>query len=207
MSDISSIIKELSDHLDNLPEQSGRHVVAIAGAPASGKSTLAERLASHLNRMGRAARVVPMDGFHLDNAILERRGILDRKGSPDSFDSCGFLHLVKRLKKETDVVYPIFDRSLDLSIAGAGHLDADCRTVIVEGNYLLYDAPVWRDLANCWDLSVFVDVDPEILKSRLIDRWLSFGLTPAQAIRRAEGNDMPNARLIQQYRLPADLTL
>jgi pantothenate kinase len=76
-----------------------RILVAIAGPPGAGKSTLAEALAASLNRARpESAAVIPMDGFHYDDAILEQRGLRSRKGSPATFDVNGFRHLLGRLK-------------------------------------------------------------------------------------------------------------
>jgi fructokinase len=61
-----------------------------------------------------------MDGFHLDNRLLIARGLLARKGAPETFAASAFVHLVRRLKEEQEVVYPVFDRALDIAIAGAG---------------------------------------------------------------------------------------
>ncbi len=74
-----------------------RHLVAVAGAPASGKSTLAATMADDLTRKGRAACVLPMDGFHLDNRILDARGLRQRKGAPETFDLRGFAALLRDL--------------------------------------------------------------------------------------------------------------
>jgi len=117
------------------------------------------------------------------------------------------LSLVQRLRDEAEVIYPIFDRTRDLSIAGAGCVDAACNTVVVEGNYLLHDAPVWRDLRPHWDMSIALDVDIAVLRQRLIDRWLAHGLPLEEARQRAEGNDLANAALIARHRLPADMTI
>jgi pantothenate kinase len=73
----------------------GRVIVAIAGAPGSGKSTLAEAICA---RLGPEAALVPMDGFHLDNAILDARGRRFQKGSPDTFDTAGFEAMLLRLR-------------------------------------------------------------------------------------------------------------
>ncbi|MBT0956576.1 nucleoside/nucleotide kinase family protein [Alphaproteobacteria bacterium KMM 3653] len=184
-----------------------RRMVAVAGAPASGKSTLAEALAQALGAAGCAASVVPMDGFHLSNRILQARGLLPRKGAPESFDAEGFVALMPRLRDAPSVVYPLFDRARDLAEAGAGALDADCDTVIVEGNYLLFDAAPWRDLQPFWDISIRLTPPLPLLRQRLVDRWLAHGHSAEAAQARAEANDLPNARLIAQAALPADITL
>ena len=140
----------------------GRRIVALAGPPGAGKSTLSAQAAAALP----AATVLPMDGYHLDNAILAERGLMHRKGSPDSFDAAGFLSLLRRLGAEDEVIHPIFDRDRDLSIAGAGRVGPEHRLVLVEGNYLLLKRPVWRDLAPLFDLTVMVTAERETLAAR-----------------------------------------
>ena len=148
-----------------------------------------------------------MDGFHLDNRVLDARGLRHRKGAPETFDLRGFARLLAEIAEGGEVVCPLFDRDRDLAIAGARVVPADSRVVVVEGNYLLYDAPGWRDLATFWSLSVFLEVSEPVLLARLMQRWLDQGLSPDDARARAEGNDMPNARLVTAHRLPADLAL
>jgi fructokinase len=197
-------IKELVTLIQAAPRSGARRLVALAGAPASGKSTTAEVLADQLNQKGCAAQVLPMDGFHLHNEILVERGLLNRKGSPETYDMRGVLHLVTRLHDESEVYFPTFDRTRDIAIAAAGCVAKTCDTVIVEGNYLLFDKPIWSDLRYHWDLSLRLEVPEVTLKNRLVERWLSYGLSPEQARKRAEENDLANARLIAEFALPAD---
>ncbi|MCR9127145.1 MAG: nucleoside/nucleotide kinase family protein [Rhodobacteraceae bacterium] len=189
------------------PRAGRRRLVALAGPPASGKSTLAQNLADLLDAGGCPAQVVPMDGFHLDNRILENRGMLARKGAPETFDMQGFLHLVTRLHDETEVFHPVFDRTRDIAVAGAGRIGSDCDTVVIEGNYLLFDAPGWRDLAGHWDLSIRLNLPDEVLRARLIDRWVTHGLSPSQAAERAARNDLPNAARVNAAKLPANIEI
>ncbi|KUP92001.1 nucleoside/nucleotide kinase family protein [Tritonibacter horizontis] len=183
----------------------GRRLVALSGAPGSGKSTLSVPLAAALTAQGLPATVVPMDGFHLDNALLAERGLLARKGAPESFDLGGFARLCRALRTEEQVIYPQFDRARDLAIAGAGAVDPACRVVIIEGNYLLFDETGWRDLAALWDLSIRLDIPMAELETRLVARWCAHGLDRSAAEARARGNDLANAARIDAARLPADL--
>jgi pantothenate kinase len=107
----------------------GRKLVAVAGPPASGKSTFAALLCDTLKREGMLAQTVPMDGFHLDNRLLDARGLRARKGAPETFDIQGFVALVQRLKQGGDVVYPVFDRDRDLAVAGADMVTSACAIV------------------------------------------------------------------------------
>lgn len=147
-----------------------------------------------------------MDGFHLDNPILTGLGLLERKGAPETFDVQGFVRLVAALGSGSPVYYPLFDRSRDLAIAGAGVLDDACNTVIVEGNYLLLDAPYWRDLSEIWDVRINLSVPVQVLRQRLTERWLTAGLAPEAAIARAEGNDLANARRMMEKSMPCDVS-
>lgn len=189
------------------PRKGRRRLVAVAGPPGSGKSTLAEALAQALSKAGIAASVVPMDGFHLDNAILDARGLLARKGAPETFDVRGLMRLIPALADEEEVFYPVFDRARDLAIAGAGCVGPGCDTVILEGNYLLLAAEPWAGLERSWDLSVALSVPEDELERRLIARWRAHGHDPEAARARAEANDLPNARLVARASLPADITL
>ena len=151
--------------------------------------------------------MIPMDGFHLDNRLLDARGLRHRKGAPETFDAEGFIALMCRVKDGGEVVYPLFDRTRDLAVAGAAAIGADCDLAIIEGNYLLFDEAPWEALAPLWDISIWYDVPEAILLERCVQRWLDHGHTPEDARARAEGNDMANARRIADARLPADVTL
>lgn len=185
----------------------GRKLVAVAGAPASGKSVLGAVLRDALCRDGIRAALVPMDGFHLDNRILDARGLRSRKGAPETFDAAGFLSLIQRLRTEDEVIYPLFDRARDLSIAGAGCVAPSCDMVIIEGNYLLFDEAPWSELAGLWDFSVWLDTPEKTILQRCTSRWITHGHDPNAARIRAESNDLVNARRIIAARVPADMTL
>jgi pantothenate kinase len=186
-----------------------RLVVAIAGPPGSGKSTFAERLRAALDTTfgRRCAAVVPMDGFHLDNAILDARGLRSRKGAPETFDSAGFVALVRRLRTEDEVVAPRFDRKRDLAVAGASVIEAENRVVLLEGNYLLLRRQPWDALEALVDLEIWLDVPLEVLEARLVQRWLDHGHAPEAARERAHTNDIPNALLAIRESRPADVAV
>lgn len=187
---------------------SGRNrlIVAIAGPPGAGKSTLAEALLPLLPE-GSAA-IVPMDGFHYDNAILDARALRPRKGSPESFDFDGLRHLLERLKRgDAEIAVPIFDRTADLSRAGASIIAADTRFILVEGNYLLLDESPWYGLSPLFDHTVWIDVPRQELERRLVQRWLDHDHGQEAALARARSNDLPNADRVSANRRQADTTI
>lgn len=177
----------------------GRRLIGIAGPPGSGKSTLSEALAAALNaeEAGMAA-VIPMDGFHLDDQVLAERHLLARKGAPQTFDVAGFRHLLLRLRddSEPEIAVPVFDRSLEISRAGARMIPASVRILLVEGNYLLLQDVPWRDLAPAFDLTVMVREPRERLEARLIARWQSFGFDEEKSRAKVTQNDLPNVDLV-----------
>jgi pantothenate kinase len=185
-----------------------RFLIAIAGPPGAGKSTMAENVASALKAKGESAAVLPMDGFHMDNAVLIERGLLARKGIPETFDVRGFLDIVKAVRPaDQEVLVPVFDRSRELAIASARPIDPQDRFIIIEGNYLLFTEGKWAELEGIFDYTIMLAPPMEVLEERLWDRWRGYKLTEEEASAKVYGNDLPNGRLILENRRPADMTL
>ena len=188
---------------------SQRFIIALAGPPGVGKSTLSEALVAEFALRGHGAAIVPMDGFHFDNTVLEARGTLARKGAPFTFDTDGYAALLTRLRTEPgrDIAVPVFDRALDLARAGGAIIASKHRFLIAEGNYLLLDDPAWAQMTGLFDLTIMLKADMAELSRRLIDRWLGYGLDAGQARIRALSNDIPNAELVIRKSAKADLEI
>lgn len=187
-----------------------RILVAIAGAPGSGKSTVADLVVQEINRKkpGLAA-VFPMDGYHYDDHVLEAMGRRAYKGALDTFDAHGLRHMLRRLKEDAEdaIAVPVFDRKIEIARAGGRLITRETGIIICEGNYLLMRQAPWDALKPIFDFTVFVDVPNEELRRRLIERWQGHGLSEDQIRFKVEQNDLPNGGAIIQGSAEADLRL
>lgn len=181
-----------------------RLLLGVTGAPGAGKSTFSASLADFFGPG--AALVVPMDGFHLGNAVIDGTPLRQRKGAPDTFDVGGYFSLLQRLaRRDEDVVYaPDFRRSIDEPVAASIAVPASVPLIITEGNYLLAENPAWQRVRSQLDAVWFIDTPPALRLSRLVERHMVFGMDRPAAEAWANGSDEANARLIEATRDRAD---
>ena len=181
-----------------------RCLVGLTGPPGSGKSTLAGDLTGSLRP---SPPLVPMDGYHLAQAVIDQKGLGDRKGSPETFDSWGFVNLVERLASPAGdgVVYaPKFDRSIEEPIAGAIAVRPADGLVIIEGNYLLLDESPWAQIRPALDLCAYLEIEDATRTGRLVDRHVRYGKPRREAERFVRDSDERNTQLIKATRKRAD---
>lgn len=178
-----------------------RRIIGIVGAPGSGKTTYALEVARSEGGVH-----LPMDGFHLADASLERLGLLDRKGAPETFDAWGYAALLARIRSRPDEVIwaPAFERDLEQPLAGAVAVPPGPEVVVTEGNYLLLDRPEWRAVRAQLDEVWFVDLDEDLRRQRLFERHVRFGKTAAETEAWMARVDDPNADLVAASRERAD---
>jgi pantothenate kinase len=181
-----------------------RTLLGIVGAPGSGKSTFAACLSELMG--ADSTRVVPMDGFHLGNAVIDGTALKARKGASDTFDVGGYASLLQRLARADEaVVYaPDFRRSIGEPIGASIAIPADVPLVITEGNYLLADNKPWQQVRAQLDEVWFLDTPDVQRLSRLVDRHVHFGKERKDAEAWAYGSDEANAQLIDATRHRAD---
>lgn len=205
---VSGLGAELTDLADLADSSSAgeRRLVGLAGAPGSGKTRLSVAL---VQLLGDTAAHVPMDGFHLADVQLAGRGLLDRKGAPETFDAWGYAALLRRLRERPSytVYAPGFERDLEQPIAGAIAVEPEADLVVTEGNYLLIDEPQWRDVRAQLDTVWYVLTEEPLRRERLLARHVGFGKSMDEAVAWIQRVDAPNARLVQATRARADLVI
>ncbi|KAF9699997.1 hypothetical protein EKO04_001999 [Ascochyta lentis] len=219
--DLVSRIDKLLQRQASIPHQ--RMLVALAGVPGSGKSTVSHALLQELASRGvKDVAIVPMDGFHYTKKVLsvfeDPETAFQRRGAPFTFDADGFLNLVKTLKStpvttseepEQLIHAPSFDHAVQDPVEDDIAISSRNRIVIVEGNYTLLDQKPWDEIAKICDERWFVDVSPEIVRDRLAARHLAAGIETSfeAAVQRAETNDIPNGEMIRSLLIEPDVII
>ncbi|HET9419820.1 MAG TPA: nucleoside/nucleotide kinase family protein [Nocardioides sp.] len=185
-------------HLPAIPD--GVRLLGLCGAPGVGKSSVAAALAA---RDG--AVVIPMDGFHLPQAELVRRGTRDRMGAPETFDAEGYAAVLGQVRARVETVWaPGFDRVVEEPVPGRIEVPVSAARVVTEGNYLLLDEPRWLEVRAELDAVWHLVTDESLRLERLVARHVEFGKTPEEAAAWVARVDEPNARLIEAAAERAD---
>jgi type I pantothenate kinase len=183
-------------------------VIGVAGSVAVGKSTIARLLRELLARWDDTPRVelVTTDGFLYPNAELERRGIMARKGFPESYDRRALLRFVSKVKSGAPEVRAPFYSHLSYDIVpGAEVVVRRPDVLIVEGlNVLQPPTPGSRlAVSDLFDFTIYVDARTADIEQWYIERFLTLqkgafsnpnsffhrfaSLTEAEAVERARG--------------------
>lgn len=196
----------------------GRRVVAfVAGVPGSGKTTLAA-LWTELARRAHAVPCValPMDGFHLPNAVLDREQIVRDgvtmplrriKGAPETYAVAAMAQMLERLVRGEDLVWPVYDRTLHEPVTEGVRVQGASAVCLLEGNYLLLDRAPWGELARVADARFFLDAAEDEVKPALLARHLRGGRTHEDALAHFARTDAPNIALVRGTRRYADVVL
>ncbi|KDA04896.1 pantothenate kinase [Microbacterium sp. CH12i] len=153
-------------------------VVGVAGSVAVGKSTIARLLRELMSRWPGTPRVelVTTDGFLYSNAELERRGLMERKGFPESYDRRALLSFLTEVKSGApEVRAPFYSHMRYDIVPDATVVVRRPDVVIVEGLNVLQPPPAPNDVAvsDLFDFSIYVDAAPADVERWYVDRFLA----------------------------------
>lgn len=205
--ELNSIDEALSRIKDLALKHSGRFIIGIVGKPGAGKSTLTSHLIENLPKD--SVSLVPMDGYHLSNLQLKNLGLSDRKGAFNTFDSNGYVSLLKRINTETDqdIYYPVFHREIEESYAADGVVLANTKIVLTEGNYLLFDKAGWEKVATELTEIWYININDDVRIDRLVKRHEFYGKDQESALNWATGSDEINAKIVESTASKADVII
>jgi type I pantothenate kinase len=160
------------------------YVIGIAGSVAVGKSTSARILQALLHRWPEHPRVelITTDGFLYPNAELDRRGISNRKGFPESYDSKRLVQFLRELKAGVpEVSAPVYSHVEYDIMPDERQIVRQPDILILEGlNVLQVDSQASEFVSDYFDFSIYIDAQESDIEDWFVDRFFTLRKTVFQ---------------------------
>ncbi|MGM0198133.1 type I pantothenate kinase [Enterococcus sp. DIV1314a] len=151
-------------------------IIGVAGSVAVGKSTAARLLQTLLSRLfsRKMVQLITTDGFLYPNAILEERGIMNRKGFPESYDMERLIQTLNEVKSGKEVDIPLYSHQVYDIVPGGFETIQQPDILIVEGiNTLQLPANQQIYVSDFFDFSIFMDAEPKLIEKWYLERFES----------------------------------
>jgi len=153
------------------------YIIGVAGSVAVGKSTFARILKALLARWPDHPRVglITTDGFLYPNKVLEDRGLMNRKGFPESYDTKRLLEFLREIKSGAEeVTAPIYSHVVYDIVEGETAVIEQPDILIVEGlNVLQVGTEAHEFVSDYFDFSIYIDADEDDVEQWYVDRFLA----------------------------------
>ena len=176
----SQLLASVTDTFLGTQPQPRPFVIGVAGSVAVGKSTIARVLEALLARWPHHPKVdlVTTDGFLHPNAVLEQRGLMERKGFPESYDRAALLDFVSRAAAgEEHLEIPVYSHIGYDIVEGERRVIDRPDILIVEGLNVLQAGDLGAFVSDYFDFSIFVDADVDDIKRWYVERFLTLQQT------------------------------
>lgn len=181
VSAVQAMNKATDTFLGHLPARIP-YVIGIAGSVAVGKSTIARVLQALLSRWPDHPKVdlITTDGFLLPTKVLQKRGLMKRKGFPESYERMALLRFLAQIKRgQAEVASPVYSHLIYDILEGVVQMVNQPDILIVEGLNVLQTGTARRSskhpsmfVSDFFDFSIFIDAEEELIESWYVSRFL-----------------------------------
>ncbi|KAH9902107.1 P-loop containing nucleoside triphosphate hydrolase protein [Xylariomycetidae sp. FL2044] len=196
---------------DGTKQRQKRCLVALAGGPGSGKSTIAAAISDRVSKQHVKCQTVSIEGFMKPQSQLSEAQ-MRRRGAIETFDGEAVLRMFKTLRERGpghELRAPSFDEEKRDPVPDDQLIEADTEAVIFEGIYMLADEPPWKEIEKLVDEKWYIHVRPELSRQRVADRRVGKGIceTKEEALKQYDESDGLNNDYIGKHRVHTDVII